>query len=79
MFTTAGKSDRLFSLGIVATLAFAVACFTPVLSGLLYVAHMSWVMDYADFVLFPALALSIVVMIVGYLEWRQNDMGMQAA
>ena len=79
MFTTAVKSDRLFSLGIVATLTLAVACFTPVLSGLFYVAHMSWIMDYADFVLFPALALSVVIMVVGYLEWRQDGNSVLAA
>lgn len=79
MITVAEKSDRLFSLGIVATLAFAIACFTPTLSGLLYVAHLSWIMNYADFVLFPALAVSVVVMIVGYLEWRQGGAILAAA
>ena len=73
MFTTAQTSDHLFSIGIIATLAFAIACFTPVLSGLAYVAHQSWIMDYADFVLFPALAISVMVMIVGYLEWRHGS------
>ena len=72
MFRTAPKTDRLFSTGIVATLFFAIACFTPVLSALAYVAHADWIMAYADFVLFPALAISVVVMLVGYLEWRDG-------
>ena len=65
-------SDRFFSLAIIATLALALACFTPVLTGLLYLAGLASLAAYADYVLFPLLAASIIWMVVAYLEWRKD-------
>ncbi|HJO68677.1 MAG TPA: mercury resistance system transport protein MerF [Rhodospirillales bacterium] len=61
---------RLMRIGIVGTVVAAVCCFTPVLVILLGAIGLSAVIGMLDYVLFPALALFLGIMI--YALWKRR-------
>ncbi len=61
---------RLMRIGIVGTVVAAVCCFTPVLVILLGAIGLSAVIGMLDYVLFPALALFLGIMI--YAPWKRR-------
>jgi len=65
--------EHLFKLGIVGTILACVACFTPAAVMLLGVLGLAAWTGYLDYVLFPMLAL--FMLLVGYSFWqrRQTD------
>ena len=66
-------SDRaLLKTGIIGTVVAALCCFTPILVVLLGAVGLSAVVGYLDFVLFPALAIFIVITV--YALWRRNQL-----
>lgn len=60
------KKNRLLQLGIVGTILTALCCFTPVLVLLLGALGLAAVVGYLDYVLFPLLAVFILLLIVGW-------------
>ena len=62
---------KLLRTGIVGTLVAAVCCFTPALVILLGVAGLSAWLAWADYVLFPALALFIGITIYALVSRRR--------
>lgn len=63
-------SDRLLKIGLICSVVTAICCFTPVLVILLGAVGLSTAVGYLDYVLFPALALFL--MITGYAIWRRR-------
>ena len=61
---------RLMRIGIVGTVVAAVCCFTPVLVILLGAIGLSAVIGMLDYVLFPAPALFLGIMI--YALWKRR-------
>lgn len=57
-------SDKsLLKVGIIGTIIAALCCFTPVLVVLFGVVGLSAVVGYLDYVLFPALAVFVLITI----------------
>ncbi len=56
--------DRLLVTGVVGTLVAAVCCFTPLLAVLLSAVGVSAVIGWLDWVLIPALAVFVVILLV---------------
>ena len=62
--------DRLLLTGIIGTIVAAICCFTPILVILLGAVGLSAAVGYLDLVLFPALAIFLVI--TGYALWRRK-------
>ena len=64
-------SDKgLLKVGIIGTVVTAVCCFTPVLVVLLGALGLAAVIGWLDYVLFPILAVFLVI--TGYALWQQH-------
>ena len=61
-------NDRLLKMGIVGTVIIALCCFTPVLVVLFAVVGLSAVVGYLDYVLFPALAMFVLITIYAVIR-----------
>lgn len=61
-------NDRLLKMGIVGTVIIALCCFTPVLVVLFAVVGLSAVVGYLDYVLFPALAVFVLITIYAVIR-----------
>lgn len=61
-------NSRLLKIGIVGTVVAALCCFTPILVILLSVVGLSALIGGLDFVLFPALGLSVAI--TGFALWK---------
>jgi len=64
------KLRSLLGVGIVGTLIAALCCFTPVLVVLLGVVGLSTLTGYLDYVLFPALA--VFILLTFYALWQNQ-------
>ena len=64
---------RLLRTGIIGTVVAALCCFTPILVVLFGVVGLSALVEYLDYVLFPALAIFIGVTV--YALWRRRQRG----
>jgi mercuric ion transport protein len=62
---------KTFWAAILGAGAVALCCFTPVLVLLLAAVGLSALTPYLDYVLFPALAILIVLSVVSYTRWRR--------
>lgn len=62
--------DRLLFTGIIGMIVAAVCCFTPILVILLGAVGLSAAVGYLDVVLFPALAIFLII--TGYALWRRK-------
>ena len=63
------KNDKLLRVGIIGTALAAVCCFTPVLVILLGALGLSALVGSLDYVLIPALGLSVAISI--YALWKK--------
>jgi mercuric ion transport protein len=66
----AARNARLLKTGLVGTLVAAVCCLTPVLAVLFGAAGLSAWLGYADYVLWPALAIFLAL--TAYAVARQR-------
>lgn len=60
---------NLLKTGVIGTVVAALCCFTPVLVILFGAVGLSAVIGYLDYVLFPALA--VFIMLIMYALWRR--------
>ena len=61
-------NDRLLKLGIVGTVIIALCCFTPILVVLFGIVGLSALVGYLDYVLFPALAVFVLITIYAVIR-----------
>ncbi len=61
-------NDKLLKTGIVGTVIAALCCFTPVLVALFGVVGLSALVGYLDYVLFPALAVFVLITIYAVIR-----------
>ncbi|HFB55580.1 MAG TPA: mercury resistance system transport protein MerF [Hellea balneolensis] len=64
------KIRSLLGVGIIGTIIAALCCFTPILVLLLGAVGLSALTGYLDYVLFPALAIFILLTV--YAVWRKQ-------
>lgn len=64
------KKNRLLQIGIVGTILAALCCFTPVLVILFGALGLVAIVGYLDYILFPLLAVFILLIIVGWYRHR---------
>ena len=66
-------SDKaLLKTGIIGTVVVALCCFTPILVVLFGAVGLSAIVGYLDIVLFPALAIFVVITV--YALWRRKQL-----
>jgi mercuric ion transport protein len=73
MKTNANHLRNRFIAALVGTGAVLLCCFTPVLVVTLGVVGLSAATPYLDYVLFPALAILIVVTVRAYQKWQRSQ------
>lgn len=61
-------NGKLLKTGIVGTVIVALCCFTPILVVLFGVVGLSAVVGYLDYVLFPALAVFVLITIYAVIR-----------
>lgn len=61
-------NDRLLKMGIIGTVIIALCCFTPILVVLFGIVGLSALVGYLDYVLFPALAVFILITIYAVIR-----------
>ena len=66
------KYRQSFIAAAVGTAVVALCCFTPLLVIALGLIGVSFLTPYLDYVLFPALAVLLVVTVVSYRQWKQS-------
>ncbi len=62
---------KYFYMALAGTIVTAICCFTPILVGLFAVVGLSAFTPYLDYVLFPALAIFIVLTVISYRNWKK--------
>lgn len=67
-----GKYKKTFIAAVIGTGVVAICCFTPVLVILLGIVGLSAFTPYLDYVLFPALAVLLVLAVISYRKWKQS-------
>ncbi len=65
------KDATLLKAGIIGTVITALCCFTPILVVLFGVVELSAWLGWLDYILFPALAIFIVMTV--YAVWRRRS------
>ncbi len=58
-------SNRLIKIGAIGSILTAICCFTPVLVWVLSLIGLAAIVVYLDYVLFPLLAVFIVLIVIG--------------
>lgn len=61
-------NDKLLKMGIIGTVIAALCCFTPVLVVLFGIVGLSAVVGYLDYVLFPTLAIFVLITIYAVIR-----------
>ncbi len=69
--TESRSPKKVFYAALVGTIIVAICCFTPILVILLIEVGLGAFTPYLDYVLFPALAILILLAVVSYLRWRR--------
>ncbi|WP_251308335.1 mercury resistance system transport protein MerF [Halomonas sp. NCCP-2165] len=62
------NGKRLIKVGAIGGVITALCCFTPVLVWLFALFGISALVGYLDYVLFPMLALFVVVLVIGFVQ-----------
>ena len=70
---TSIPSKKGFYAALSGTLVVAVCCFTSILVIILGAVGLSVFTPYLDFVLFPALALLVVITAISYRRWKRSQ------
>lgn len=65
--------NKLTKTGLIGSVVTALCCFTPVLVWLLAVLGLSALVGYLDFVLFPLLAIFILLLLIGSVKNTRNN------
>jgi len=66
----AQSAKRAFHAALLGSVVVAVCCFTPVLVVVFAAVGLSTFTPYLDYVLYPALAILLVLAIVSYRKWK---------
>jgi mercuric ion transport protein len=66
-------NKKLVKLGVGGGIITAICCFTPVLVWIFGAIGLVAVVAYLDYVLFPLLAVFLVVVVIGLLRKESND------
>jgi len=61
-------NNKLLKTGIIGTVIAALCCFTPILVVLVGVVGLSAIVGYLDYVLFPALAVFVLITIYAVIH-----------
>jgi len=61
-------NDRLLKMSIIGTVVIALCCFTPILVVLFGIVGLSALVGYLDYVLFPALAVFVLITIYAVIR-----------
>jgi mercuric ion transport protein len=64
------KNETLLKVGIIGTIVAALCCFTPILVILFGAVGLSALVGWLDYVLFPALAIFLVI--TAYAVWKKT-------
>ncbi len=64
---------RLLKIGIVGAVVAALCCFTPLLVGLLAAVGLSALVGWLDYVLLPALAIFIGIIVYALVRQRRGE------
>lgn len=64
--------NRLMKIGIIGTLLTALCCFTPILVVIFSALGLVAILGYLDYVLFPLLAVFILLIAVGWQKAKRS-------
>ena len=73
LISEAKRSRRWVITGMVGAVIVALCCFTPILVGLLVFLGLGAVTGYLDFVLLPALAFFLCLLVYGLIRLRSRE------
>jgi len=65
------SAKRAFYAAIAGTVVVAICCFTPLLVFLFVAVGLSAFTPYLDYVLFPALAILMILTGISYRKWKR--------
>jgi len=65
-------SRKMFKAGVLGGIVTAICCFTPILVIIFSALGLAAAIKYLDFVLFPMLAIFIVLALVGFIKLRHD-------
>lgn len=65
-------SKRGLYTSIIGTIFIAICCFTPILVILLVAVGLGFFTPYLDYILYPALALMLLVTFLSYRKWKRE-------
>ncbi|WP_293140916.1 mercury resistance system transport protein MerF [Moritella sp.] len=65
-------SRKMFKTGVLGGIVTAICCFTPILVIIFSAVGLAAAIKYLDFVLFPMLAMFIVLAVVGFIKLRHE-------
>ena len=65
-------SRKMFKTGVLGGIVTAICCFTPILVIVFSAVGLAAAIKYLDFVLFPMLAIFIVLAVVGFIKLRHE-------
>lgn len=65
-------SSKMFKTGVLGGIVTAICCFTPILVIIFSAVGLAAAIKYLDFVLFPMLAIFIVLAVVGFIKLRHE-------
>ncbi|MBL1417101.1 MAG: mercury resistance system transport protein MerF [Moritella sp.] len=65
-------SRKMFKTGVLGGIVTAICCFTPILVIIFSAVGLAAAIKYLDFVLFPMLAIFIVLAVVGFIKLRHE-------
>jgi len=67
------RRTNVAKVGVIGAVVTAVCCFTPALVVLLGVTGLSWLVGFLDYVLFPALAFFIGLVVYSWWHSRRPE------
>ncbi|SQD77041.1 mercury resistance system transport protein MerF [Moritella yayanosii] len=65
-------SRKMFKTGVLGGIVTAICCFTPILVIIFSAVGLAAAIKYLDLVLFPMLAMFIVLAVVGFIKLRHE-------
>ena len=65
-------TSKMFKTGVLGGIVTAICCFTPILVIIFSAVGLAAAIKYLDFVLFPMLAIFIVLAVVGFIKLRHE-------
>lgn len=65
-------TSKMFKTGVLGGIVTAICCFTPILVIIFSAVGLAAAIKYLDFVLFPMLAMFIVLAVVGFIKLRHE-------